>query len=102
MCMYINVISYQIIINQCSICRKAYSSVLGTSMKCLKSIFEDYKANVTYLKTPKKIKISDKYSITFAWMKDYFSRFGETMPHVNQVTMNFINKHFDVDIPHEV
>ena len=69
------------------ICRKAYSSVLGISLKRLKSIFEDYKANITYDKVPRKVILSEKLRVAIAWMKQYFNRFGEAMPHVNQVRL---------------
>lgn len=68
-----------------TICRKAFSCVLGTSLKRLKSIFDDYKANIMYVTNPKKVKYSDKHDIALAWMRDYFSQFGENMPHVSQV-----------------
>ena len=68
-----------------TICRKAFSCVLGISLKCLKSIFNDYKTNIMYVTKAKKVKHSDKHDIALAWMRDYFSRFGENMPHVSQV-----------------
>ena len=66
----------------------------------LKSIYKEFTGSTIIQDDYHKRKStkSDKYRAAVAWMNDYFSKIGEKMPHLNQVSTYMIIWHSNTSI----
>ena len=77
------------------ICKEAFRTCLGISLKTLRSIYRHYSENLQTISPPekKKKRLSDKSRNTIAWMKNTIERIGEKMSHLNPVRIDKVIAH---------
>ena len=68
--------------------------VLGISYKYLRKTEHLHSAGITYAKRAKRVfPKTDRYTAACTWMRRYFERIGDKMPHVQQIHLpHFLSK----------
>lgn len=77
-----------------SVCTKAFISALGTSRKRYAKISSQFLARSHgSLRKPHVRTVAEKSSVAIAWMKNYFERIGDKMPHTAHIHLpKFLTK----------
>lgn len=76
-----------------SVCREAFAKVMGVSKKRLQNIQRFPRDSLTASRVIRLFRKSEKYTVTRSWMKRYFERIGDRMPHIQQIHLpSFLSK----------
>lgn len=77
-----------------SVCKRSFMSILGISEKRLRKVLYLHTSGVlTVVKVQRVYNKSEKHVIAKSWMKRYFERIGDKMPHIQQIHLpHFLSK----------
>ena len=77
-----------------NLCKPAFKHVLGISDKRLRKIHRLHSSGFTIaIRAHRIYNKSEKYEVAKAWMKRYFDRIGDKMPHIQQTHLpHFLSK----------
>lgn len=76
------------------VCKKSFTTILGISEKRLRKALRLERSGATVAaKVQRVYSKSDKHIIAQSWMRRYFDRIGDKMPHIEQIHLpHFLSK----------
>ena len=76
------------------VCKRSFRDILGMSEKRLRKVIRLHRSGtVTAMKVQRVYNKSEKCVIARSWMKRYFERIGDKMPHIQQIHLpHFLSK----------